>query len=168
MRDIMLEFIYNLDLLMFATLGVCFLIFLLFLLLGFLFKKSFLSKFCFFCAFIGLFSTPFVIALSSQNFLFKLEILENHSRPLVFSQSFLIDITIKNMGKLKIKKCQFDIMPTRAQNSLKNKLLDLLNPLPRISYTFYEKIKKKSIKHLEKILPYNASKKDFKFSLNCR
>lgn len=169
MLNAILDVIYNFDLLMLATLGICFLFFLFFMLLGiYAFRKRILSTLFFFLAFIGLFSTPFVITYTSQNFLFKTQILTDYSRPLVFSNAFLIDLTFKNIGKFKFKKCEVIISPKREGKHLKYKLLDLIKPLPQTTHTFYEIVQKNQDKHIEKILPYDAKNKNFKLKLNCR
>ena len=145
-----------------------FLLFILFFTLALHIRKRFFRFLFFLLSFIFLFGIPPAIVYSSKYYFHKIEITYNHSRPLMYSNSFLIDIGFRNNGKLALNKCLITIIPKRKVQNLLNKIRDTLNPMAYISYPFSQKIPVGKSYEVSKILPYQYKKYDFNFEINCR
>ncbi|CBG40561.1 DUF2393 domain-containing protein [Helicobacter mustelae] len=168
MIDSIYSTLYNIDIPMLVVLGICVLFSLLFLLVGIaLFKRRFFPSFFFLLSLLSLFSAPFFIAYGSKKFLFKTTILHNQSRPLMFSDSFLIHLSFRNDGYRKIKHCMITISPKREKN-LRNQLLDIFKPLERSYYVFSADISPHAAKQIQTIIPYFMREHAFKLILDCR
>lgn len=167
--DLFKNCLATMDLAWFAVFGICFLLFFIFFLLGtYLFRVRFLPLMLFLISFACLFGTPFAIAYSSKLFLHKIEILENNSKPLLYSDSFLLDVQFKNQGRLTFKKCLAVITSQRKQGNLKNKILDKIKPLQRVEYAVNAKIKRNEIYSIQTILPFNLKENPYNLELDCR
>lgn len=145
-----------------------FLLFILFFTLALRIRKRFFRFLFFLLSFIFLFGIPPAIVYGSKYYFHKIEITYNHSRPLMYSNSFLIDIGFRNNGKLALNKCLITIIPKRKVQNLLNKIRDTLNPMAYISYPFSQKISVGKSYEVSKILPYQYKKYDFNFEIDCR
>lgn len=145
-----------------------FLLFVLFFTIGLRARGRFFRFLYFLLSVIFLFGIPPAIVYSSKYYFHKIEITYNHSRPLMYSNSFLIDIGFRNNGKLALNKCLITIIPKRKVQNLLNKIRDTLNPMAYISYPFSQKIPVGKSYEVSKILPYQYKKYDFNFEINCR
>lgn len=169
MLDSIKDVLYGVDILALIVFCIGLVLFLIFFTFGvYFFKKRLLSVLCFFIAFITLFSIPFGLALSSKNFFYKVTIVQNSSKPLLYSNSFLLDITFKNEGKFNFDKCLIVIEPQRKKRDLKNKILDFLTPLERYKYKIKDKIKVSQEYSVYTILDYNHREYPYSISLDCR
>ncbi len=145
-----------------------FLLFILFFTLALRIRRRFFRFLFFLLSFIFLFGIPPAIVFSSKYYFHKIEIVYNHSRPLMFSNSFLIDIAFRNNGVLPLSKCLISIIPKRNNPSLLNKVRDLVDPIAYISYSFNQKISIGQSYEISKILPYRYKKFNFDFEIDCR
>lgn len=167
--DSIKDVLYGIDILALIVFCMGLVLFLIFFTFGvYFFKKRFLGGICFFVAFVALFSIPFVLALSSKNFFHKISIVQDNSKPLSYSNSFLIDITFKNEGKFNFDKCLIVIEPQRKKRDLKNRILDFLTPLERYKYKIKDKIKISHEYSIYTILDYNYKEYPYSMSLDCR
>lgn len=118
-----------------AIFAVLFLLFLLFFILGMAtFKKKIFPKIFFLIAFLMIFSSPFVIKNAMQNKLYKTEIIYNKAYPLHYTDSFFIDMDIKNIGRKEIKKCLVDIQVFHQEKKLADKIKNFLQPIKIFHY----------------------------------
>ncbi|WP_158654732.1 MULTISPECIES: DUF2393 family protein [unclassified Helicobacter] len=163
------EIIQNIDALSALIFLFCILLFFVFLALGFYFlRKKIIAALFFLISFFCLVATPSIIALSEKLFFYKIEILRNDSKPLVYSDSFLIDLEFKNQGKREFDKCLVVIIPERKNQNWENKILDFIKPLASYKYKVKERIHINQVFYIQKILPYKHRDYSFKMTLDCR
>ncbi len=169
MLDILKDCLIIADAFSLSIFAICFLLFFIFFVLGvYCFKIVFLPLVFFFLSFLFLVSIPFAIAFSSKFFIHQVQVIENHSKPLMYSNSFLLDLQFKNVGRVVLQRCLIVIKPKRKHPSLKNKILDFIKPLDTITYTIKEKIKKNQIYEVQNVLPFAYRDYPYDLSLDCR
>lgn len=143
-------------------------IFVLFFTIGLMMKRRILRLCAFFLAGIVLASAPPVIVYGSKHYFYKLEMIQDRSRPLAYSPSFLIDMSFKNSGKIDFKKCFIIITPKRKVQNLLNRIRDVIYPLARIEYVLKQKIPVGQTYEFSKIIPYSYKNYSYQFSVDCR
>ena len=169
MIDFFYQMMHGIDLLSALIFAFCFLFFVLFFTLGVWFlKKTFLPSFFFLLSFAVLLSIPFAIIYSSKLYFHKIEITHNNSRPLLYSDSFLIDIAFINRGKLPLKECLISFYPKRKSQQILDRIRDFVEPLQIRNFMINKKIGINEGYEFSKIIPYAYRGHDFSLEVDCR
>lgn len=146
----------NLFLLVFHRLGFIeiliffgfFACFLLFFILGIAFySKRFLSAMLFLISFLLLFSPPFAIKYLMQEKLYKIQVTYAKAAPLQYTDTFFIDMNIKNIGRKTLHRCLVHINVLEAKTGLLQRFRDFIYPQKVFSQLLTQKININETQH---------------------
>ncbi|PAF52272.1 DUF2393 family protein [Helicobacter sp. 13S00477-4] len=168
-KDLLLMVFYRLSYIEIGLFLFIFIIFMLIFGLGLVFyTKKILSSILFLLAFVVLFSPPFVIRYLMQEKLYKVEVSYNRASPLEYTDSFFIDMDIKNIGKLDIHKCFVKVNVLRSGDRLAVVLRNLFFAEKSFLRSISSVIKPNQSEHFVIVIDdYHYRHQPYKVYLNC-
>lgn len=152
--------------------GIFLFIFVLFLLVFMLtllsYPKKIISPFLFIFSFLILLSAPFIIKVIVNDGFYKTQIFYNKASPLQYANAFLVDINIKNTGKLEISKCLLSVNVYHSNKNIIEKLKNFIRPQATFKHLIQEKIPVNQTKNIVVMIDkYYYRKYPYGLSINC-
>lgn len=166
-----MEFLYRVlayvDVIFLLITAFLFVLFLLFCTFGIWFKRKFLKIFFLLLALVCLLIIPLAVAYASRDIFYKVDVVRDNSRPMVYSPSFIIDLLIKNDGRVSFQRCVVSVSSVSLVEDFKSKLQNLFS-IPSVRFTFYKNIGVGGMASLFAVVPYNQRNSNYKLRVECR
>lgn len=165
----LLDVFYHLGYIEIGTFLFMFVLFLLVFMLTLLsYPKKIISPFLFILSFLILLSAPFVIKVIINDGFYKTQIFYNKASPLQYANAFLIDIDIKNIGKMEISKCFLSVNVYRSNKNTLEKLKNFIHPQATFKYLVQKKIPVNQTKNITLMIDkYYYRKYPYDLNVNC-
>lgn len=146
--DLFLLVFYRLSYIELGIFFGIFVCFLLFFILGLVFySNKFLLGILFSLSFLILFSSPFIVKYLMQEKLYKIQVTYNKAAPLEYTDTFFIDMNIKNIGKKTLYRCLVNINILGTKISLFKNFKYFIYPQKVFSQVLERKISVNETQH---------------------
>lgn len=139
---------------------ICYFLVVFLVILAHIFVKRFLVISFYSVAIVIFIASPFIIKELSNKFFYKIEILDNKTRVLEFSNATMANFIIKNEGWLNISQCQIDIYQKIKDASIFQKTKNLLEIREKKTLIVKQRIPRYTKKHIYRIFTNHSFKKN--------